>query len=152
MYPNRNCEGKLYLTTTSGGANHSIFDNYYQTITTGNVRSCDGTITVKGTTIAPIKYYTTTLDIYKDYELPKKYIINDKVCVLVWEDGSMTKIKKSTDDEFDPVKAFLWAWFQHTCDLPKWKANNYLREVEENCINNITKKKPKKKKEIIEEL
>jgi hypothetical protein len=61
MYPNRNCEGKLYLTTTSGGTNHSIFDNYYQTITSG---IDDGCITVRGTTAAPIKYWTTTLDIY----------------------------------------------------------------------------------------
>lgn len=139
MFPNRNCEGKLYLTTTSGG--HTIYDNYFQTIT-----NSDGGVTVKATTYEPFKVtWTNWLDESKPFELPKKYIINDKVCVLVWEDGSMTKIKKSPDDEFDPVKAFLWAWFQHTCGLPKWKANNYLREVEENCINNKTKKrKPKK--------
>ena len=151
MFPNRNCEGKLYLTTTTPTPNHNLFDNYYQLDCIEG--DSNGSVTITATTYPSIKIPSTgLLSLYKDYELPKKYIINDKVCVLVWEDGSMTKIKKSPDDEYDPVKAFLWAWFQHTCGLPKWKANNYLRKVEEDCINNITKKKPKKKKEVVEEL
>jgi hypothetical protein len=160
MFPNRNCEGKLYLTTTTGGLSYG--KDMYQKIESIEGDS-DGNITIKGITYLPTTYpipavwkeWKSPFDVDPElitFDLPKKYIINDKVCVLVWEDGKITKIKKSPDDDYDPVKAFLWAWFQHTCSLPKWKANKYLAEVEENCINNITKKKPKKKKTVIEEI
>ena len=160
MYPDlrRNTAGQLYLTTTTGGRSYG--KDIYQKIESIEGDS-DGNITIKGTTYLPTTYpavwkdWVSPFDVDPKlitFDLPKKYIINDKVCVLVWEDGETTKIKKSPDDEFDPVKAFLWAWFQHTCGLPKWKANNYLHKVEEDCINNITKKKPKKKKEVVEEL
>ena len=123
-----------------------------------------GTITITSTTCSPypaifphyadipaIKCFPEFIEKkeYINYKLPKKYIINEKVCVLVWEDGSYTKVVKCPEDKHDPVKAFLWAWFRHTCGLPKWKANKYLGEIAENCA---VKKPTKKKKEIIEEL
>ena len=137
MFPTEYKDGTITFTTTIPTQN----DNYYQKLWEKYSKPCIVSANFGDIHFEPIKF-----------ALPKKYIINDKVCVLVWEDGSMTKIKKSPDDEFDPVKAFLWAWFQHTCDLPKWKANNYLREVEENCINNITKKRKKDKKIVTDKI
>ncbi len=64
-------------------------------------------------------------------KLPKKYILNQDTCILFWEDGTKTVVKRSKDDKQDPVKGFLWAYFQKYCGMSKTKANDYLREMDE---------------------
>lgn len=64
-------------------------------------------------------------------KLPKKYILNQDACILFWEDGTKTVVKRSKDDKQDPVKGFLWAYFQKYCGMSKTKANDYLREMDE---------------------
>lgn len=65
-----------------------------------------------------------------DTKLPKKVIINDGATVLIWDDGDKTIVKKAKDDNFDPVKGFLWAYFQKHSGLSKTKANKYLRDID----------------------
>lgn len=62
-------------------------------------------------------------------QLPTKYILNQDAGILFWEDGTKTVVKHAKDDSQDPVKAYLWAYFQHTCGLSKTKANKYLRQI-----------------------
>ena len=62
-------------------------------------------------------------------KLPRKYILNQDAGILFWEDGTKTVVKRAKDDSQDPVKAYLWAYFQYTCGLSKTKANKYLREI-----------------------
>lgn len=63
-------------------------------------------------------------------KLPKKYVINNGAVILFWEDGTKTIVKRAEDDSFDPVKGFLWAYFQKQSGLSKTKANKYLREID----------------------
>ena len=71
--------------------------------------------------------------------LPKKYILNQDACILFWSDGKKTIVKRSEDDIQDPVKGFLWAYFQKHSGLSKTKANKYLREIDE-AYNSILDK------------
>lgn len=64
-------------------------------------------------------------------DLPERYIINDGATILFWKDGSKTVVKRSANDSFDPVKGFLWAYFQKHCGLSKTKANKYLWEIQD---------------------
>ena len=65
------------------------------------------------------------------YELPERHIINEGATILFWGDKDKTIVKRSEEDEFDPVKGFLWAYFQKTSGMSKTKANNYLRKIQE---------------------
>lgn len=62
--------------------------------------------------------------------LPKKIIVNYGAVILFWEDGTKTIVKRARGDRFDPVKGFLWAYFQKQSGLSKTKANKYLREID----------------------
>ena len=62
--------------------------------------------------------------------LPTRYIVNDGAVILFWSDGDKTIVKRAEDDNFDPVKGFLWAYFQKHSGLSKTKANKYLREID----------------------
>lgn len=64
-------------------------------------------------------------------KLPKKYIINDKATILIWSDNTKTIIKRSVDDKYDKRIAFLTAYFQKWCGLSKNKANQYLKNLED---------------------
>lgn len=68
-------------------------------------------------------------------KLPKRYIANDGACILFWEDGSKTVVKRSEDDSIDPVKGFLWAYFQKNSGMSKTKANKYLRAIADEVEN-----------------
>ena len=81
----------------------------------------------------------------EEKEIPKKYIINRKVTVLIWEDGSKTIIRKSEDDRHDPIKAFLWAFFEKKSGLTRTKANQYLRKIEEEGFKDDKGKQFKRK-------
>lgn len=70
--------------------------------------------------------------------LPTRYILNQDACILFWSDGNKTVVKRSEDDIQDPVKGFLWAYFQKHSGLSKTKANKYLREID-NAYNEINK-------------
>lgn len=70
--------------------------------------------------------------------LPIRYILNQDACILFWSDGNKTVVKRSEDDIQDPVKGFLWAYFQKHSGLSKTKANKYLREID-NAYNEINK-------------
>lgn len=63
------------------------------------------------------------------FTMPERYIINDDAAILFWADGTKTVVKRAKDDNIDPIKAFLWAYFQHTSGMTKTKANCYLKEV-----------------------
>lgn len=63
-------------------------------------------------------------------KLPKRYILNQDACILFWHDDSKTVVKRSKDDKQDPVKGFLWAYFQKHSGMSRTKANDYLREIE----------------------
>lgn len=84
-------------------------------------------------------------ELKKEKEIPKKYIINRKAAVLIWEDGSKTIIRKSEDDRHDPIKAFLWAFFEKKSGLTRTKANQYLRKIEEEGFRDDKGKKFKRK-------
>lgn len=46
-------------------------------------------------------------------DLPKRYIINEKVCVCIWNDGTITKSWNHEDDKFDKELGFLFCCYQH---------------------------------------
>ena len=64
--------------------------------------------------------------------LPKRYIVNKDACILFWDDKGKDKVvvKRCKEDSVDPIKAFLWAYFEKTSGLSKTKANKYLQNVE----------------------
>ena len=64
-------------------------------------------------------------------KLPERYIINDGATILFWKNGSKTIVKRSDNDDFDPIKGFLWAYFQKHCGLSKTKANKYLQKIQD---------------------
>lgn len=64
-------------------------------------------------------------------QLPKRYIINDGATILFWNNTDKTVVKRSSEDSFDPVKGFLWAYFQKTSGMSRTKANKYLRKIQE---------------------
>ena len=68
-------------------------------------------------------------------KMPKHYIINKHVTVLIWEDGSKTIIRKCKEDKFDKRIAFLTAYFQKHCGLSKRKANEFLANLKEEETN-----------------
>lgn len=65
-------------------------------------------------------------------DLPKVYSINPqkRTTALIFPNGTITKVKKTIDDEFNPRLAFLTAFFQHYCGMTKNKANKYLANLE----------------------
>ena len=70
--------------------------------------------------------------------LPKRYIVNKDACILFWDDNGKDKVvvKRCKDDSVDPIKAFLWAYFEKTSGLSKTKANRYLQKVEADYLEN----------------
>lgn len=69
----------------------------------------------------------------EEIKLPEKWIINDGATILFWEDGTKTIVKKSKEDIYDPIKSFLWAYFQKKCGMSKTKANKYLENIFKEC-------------------
>lgn len=69
--------------------------------------------------------------------LPVRYIVNDDACILFWDSKGKTKtvVKRCKDDNIDPIKAFLWAYFEKTSGMSKTKANKYLQKVEADYQN-----------------
>ena len=61
--------------------------------------------------------------------LPKKYIINKNACILFWDNGEKTIVKRCVEDAFNPRLAFLTAFFQKYCGMSKNKANKYLANL-----------------------
>lgn len=89
--------------------------------------------------IDAIKYWRMN-PIIKKENLPKKYIINDKATILLWDDGTKTVIKRSEEDTYNKTLAFLWAYFQKTSGLSKTKANEYLKNLKDYndiALNNV---------------
>lgn len=89
--------------------------------------------------IDALKYWKMNY-IKKEERLPKKYIINDKATILLWNDGTKTVIKRSEGDEYNKTLAFLWAYFQKTSGLSKTKANEYLKclkDYNDISLNNV---------------
>ena len=65
----------------------------------------------------------------KNNKLPKHYIINENVTVLIWEDGTKTIVRRCKDEEFNKRLGFLTAYFQKHCGLSKSKANKFLANL-----------------------
>ena len=59
------------------------------------------------------------------------YIINKKVAVVYWDDGSKTIIRKTAEDEHNKRIAFLTAFFQKYCGLSRNKANKFLASLKD---------------------
>ncbi len=70
----------------------------------------------------------------KDLRKPKSYIISDTATILFWEDGTRTRIDKSSDDEHDVQKAFLIAYFQKHSGMSRKEANKYLYSLEDTDV------------------
>lgn len=105
-------------------------------------------------------------------DLPKRYIINKKVCVCTWSDGTITKSWNHEDNEFDKEIGFLFCCYQHyyahfsknkRTKILSWvnydKMKEFLLEIfkEKNkfstveakkYLQNLEVEKPKVKKEI----
>ena len=82
-------------------------------------------------------------EIKEKVELPERYIINENACILFWEDGEKTVVKRCADDAFNPRLAFLTAFFQHYVDMSKNKANKYLASLQVEVEKEEPKQKPK---------
>lgn len=80
----------------------------------------------------------------KQVKLPERYIINENACILFWQNGEKTVVKRCTDDKFNPRLAFLTAFFQHYVDMSKNKANKYLANLQ---VEVESKQNPKHMKE-----
>lgn len=58
------------------------------------------------------------------------YQNEDKVTtVLVWKDGTKTKVKCSDDDEWNATHGFLMAYFEGVCGLTKNQASKFLKKT-----------------------
>lgn len=82
-----------------------------------------------------LTYTTGIWQIKEQGKLPKRTIINDNAVILIWHDDTKTIVKRHKKDKNDPIKGFLWAFFQAKCGMSKTKANKYLEcllEEEEN--------------------
>lgn len=61
--------------------------------------------------------------------LPKRYIVNKGAVILFWEDGTKTIVKRNRNDKHDPIKGFLWAYFEKSSGMTKTQVKRYLTEV-----------------------
>ena len=80
-------------------------------------------------------------EVKEKVELPERYIINKNACILFWQNGEKTVVKRCADDEFNPRLAFLTAFFQHYVNMSKNKANKYLASLQVK----VEKEEPKQK-------
>lgn len=109
----------------------NLIDSYRFIIKEEDKMNIDGnSITLN---IGGLSYGKTAKTLNK---LPKRYILNQDACILFWHDDSKTVVKRSKDDKQDPVKGFLWAYFQKHSGMSRTKANDYLREIE-NAYNSV---------------
>jgi len=72
-------------------------------------------------------------------KIPERYIVNKGAVILFWEDGTKTIVKRSRFDKHDPIKGFLWAYFEKNSGMTKTQVKKYLMEV-----NNGKEQKRKK--------
>lgn len=72
--------------------------------------------------------------------LPDRYIINEDACVLFDSYGNKTVVKRCKEDESDPIKAFLWAYFLKNCGMSRTKANKYLENIKINYETELKEK------------
>lgn len=61
-------------------------------------------------------------------KLPDKVLVNDNVGI-VWYKGKKTICKRSKDEQPDPEKAFLWAFYIANCGVSRTKAKKFLKKV-----------------------
>lgn len=61
--------------------------------------------------------------------IPKRYIVNKGAVILFWKDGTKTIVKRSRYDKHDPIKGFLWAYFEKNSGMTKTQVKKYLMEV-----------------------
>ena len=71
--------------------------------------------------------------------IPERYIVNKGAVILFWENGTKTIVKRSHYDKHDPIKGFLWAYFERNSGMSKTQVKKYLMEV-----NNGKEQKRKK--------
>ena len=64
-----------------------------------------------------------------DYNIPKRYIVNDNAAILFWDDEKKTIVKRAKDDKVDVIKSFLWAYFLKQSGMSRTKANKYLENI-----------------------
>ena len=76
--------------------------------------------------------YRVSGGVRKRKSLPTRYIINENAVILFWDDGSKTIVKRGRNEPNDPIKGFLWAYFQKNSGMSKTKANKYLSELVKN--------------------
>ena len=114
----------------------------------------DGNITIISST-GSLGYYPYGLIWNMEQEqeqeqkrLPDKYIVNKDAAILFWSNNKKTVVKRCKEDKSDPIKAFLWAYFEEKSGLSRTKANKYLEEVLNSVeiFDNIKEKKNEKRK------
>ena len=111
----------------------------------------DGYLTISSA--GDLSYYPYKLIWHTEQEqeqkrLPDKYIVNKDAAILFWSNNKKTVIKRCKEDKSDPIKAFLWAYFEEKSGLSRTKANKYLEEVLNSLeiFDNIKEKKNEKRK------
>lgn len=69
--------------------------------------------------------------IYHNLEdMPNMIIFNGDYTILKWDDGEV-KLKKSKEDENNPIYAFLYGYFVYHSGLRKERAKDLLESIEE---------------------
>lgn len=76
------------------------------------VTSDDINIQISGLPIPVEELIDYFIGLSKGQYLPEKYIINENVCVCIWQDGTKTVSKKKENDVFDKELGFLFCCYQ----------------------------------------
>ncbi len=80
---------------------------------------------------------TLGLDFFfkEEPDLPKKYIINEHVCVCHWKDGTITRSFKHESDIFNKKLGFLLCCFRHyNAKISKNKQKKIISWIKYECL------------------
>lgn len=113
MGNNRDCQGYLTFTTTSGG----------KTLEFNRANAIK--ISPDELVVSPFVWNLTKED--ADIE---KYIINENATIIFWDDDTKTISKRDKDDEFDKELGFLYAYFYKKYEGTKASMKRVL-----NCVD-----------------
>ena len=61
----------------------------------------------------------------------KQLIFNNPVTIVLWNDGTKTVVKASSNDTFNKEKGFLHAYFEKHSGMSKSQISKYFKEITE---------------------